>query len=368
MHEIVNQTVYEISHTIIDFLKQNQSELPVENKVFQSFVLQSVRYLSNVKNDKHSILQRDFLRSNLLPLEIAGKGIFKFTLDNGSDESKGFLSDPTIQITSTTGNFHALIIKISTRALDSYQKHKTIGTEVGVFQIGHVTNRLSVDIDLQVDYPELYAFKQKCIFQETPIIYILGAARQFPLLSETHARAVTWQKQSLDIIFHRAEENYANNIVFATGGWAGKIEGSLGVPRLGYLHALKSNKVILTTMPHCGAYDRHEDSTLEVFCGQEWGDDSPVLAKMSDGAFIVGAFGAWTKIEIKNLLIQNKPFVIIDCPESPQLLPGENLRRIEEEKGSYYIFRDATRAAEFLFGTIKEKNRKLEGQRNFDLN
>ena len=348
----MSKTIFEISDSIIHFLKENESELPIDEEAFQSFVRQAISYLSNIRDLSTPQLQRDFLRSNLLPLEVAGKGSFRFTLDHGSNAQRAKIYDPTIQITSTSGSFHAVIIKRSPNPLGKYEVQKTITSEVGTFQIGHVTNRLATNVNLRKEYPELYNFKQKCSSEGMPIIYMLGAARQFPLLSPKHAKAVEWQKDSLDRIFHISEARYGDKVVYGTGGWAGKIEGSMGVPRLGYLGAAKRNKIILTTMPHCGTYDRHENSTLEVFCGQEWGDDSPVLAKMCDGAFVFGSFGAWTRIEIQNLLIQKKPFVVLDNPEDTDLEFGEEVRKVETPRGYYYICRDIEDAANFLFDSV----------------
>lgn len=348
----MSKVIFEISEKIIDFLERNNAELPTDDSVFQSFTRQAVSYLANTTNLNTPQMRLDFLRSSLLPLEIAGKGSFKFVLDHGSNTLKTNSYYPTIQITSTSGDFHAIVIKLSPSPLKGCQSQTTIISDVGVLQIGHVTNRIVNDINLQDDYPELYEFKQACTAKGIPIVYILGAARQFPLLSPKHANAVKWQKDLLDVIFHLSEEQYGDEIVFGTGGWAGRIEGSMGVPRLGYLGAAERNKITLTTMPHCGTYDRHENSTLEVFCGQEWGDDSPILAKMCDGAFVFGSSGTWTQIEIENMLIQKKPLVVLDNPEDPILNTDETLRKIITAKGEYFIWKNIENAANFLFESM----------------
>ncbi len=331
---------------VIAFLRRTGSDLPVEDVNFRDFLIYSILYLLQHESYRSNHKRDAFLSDFLFPLEIAADGRFQFALDHAPGQT--FV--PTIQVTSTSPGFHGLVLQRSETALTSCCAHDTVPTAFGRLQIGQIKKRVATSVDLERLYPELYEFKQHCGEMGLPIVYFLGAARQFPCRNGSHARAVAWQRATLETVFAVSEARYGDGIVFGTGGWAGRIEGSLGVPRLAYLAAVERGRKLLTTIPQCGTYDMHEESTLEAICGEHWGDDSPVLAAMCDGAFVLGAHGTWTQIEIQNLARQNKPFVVLNPP------PDDDLERasaaVTSTPVSRPVFDDAGRAAQHLFDRI----------------
>ncbi|MGB9151709.1 MAG: hypothetical protein WCD70_01330, partial [Alphaproteobacteria bacterium] len=169
-----------------------------------------------------------------------------------------------------------------------------------------------------------------------------------------HTCATHNQTKAVDSIFSVIEDRLGDKVMIGMGGWAGAEEGSFGIPRISYLNAVTKRQPILATLPQSGILNRHESPTFEVFCGQEWGDDSAVLAAACDAAFVFSPYGTWTRIEIENLLAQNKPFVVIDNPENPRLSPDEKRKEITVSRGSYFIYTDAEDAAHHLLQKLGE--------------
>ncbi len=348
----MRRVVEEAVGRIIGFLSCTDSDLPIADRSFREFLVHSIVYILQHEAYSDGGRRQDFLSDFLFPLEIAAGGRFQFALDHAPWTESGQSHSPTIQVTSTSPGFHGLVLQRSDRPLASCCDHHAMETPFGTLQIGHIRNRVVDRVDLEHSHPELYTFKQWCLEHKVPIIYLLGSARQFPSSNGEHAKAVGWQKSALDRIFAVAEARYGDRIVFGTGGWAGRIEGSLGVPRLGYLAAIERGKKVLTTIPRCGSYDKHERSTLEAVCGEHWGDDSPVLATMCDGAFIFGTYGTWTKIEMQNLLKREKPFVVINAPDEAEPSSQRMRDRVTSGQGDYQVFGHADVAAHTLFDSI----------------
>lgn len=339
--------------TILDFLRHHKTELPTESQALDNFLDQALNYLSASETIKSFAAQKAHITGQLVPAEKAGYGSFSFVLEHNLDRDKGPTA-PTIQVSGTSGNFHALIIKQQDAPLDGYEYQKSLTLFGRPFQIGLATGRIRSDVNLAEEFPALHALKMGCQAESRPIIYFLGAARQFPNAERQSASVVANQTKSINTIFSAIECSFGDNVVIGTGGWAGTKEGSLGVPRIGYLHAVSTNRLILTTMPAVGAYDRHENPTLEVFCGEEWGDDSAILAAACDAAFVFSPYGTWTQIEVENLLAQNKPFVVIDDPQKALLSPEETVRQINVQRGSYAVYRNAEDAAKDLLQKLNE--------------
>ncbi len=338
---------------ILDFLRRNKTELPTESVALDNFIDQALRYLSASDTIKSIAAQKAHVTGQLMPAEKAACGSFSFVLEHNVDHDKGPTA-PTIQVSGTSGNFHALIIKQQSVPLDGYEYQQPITLFGRQYQMGLATGRIRSDVDLAQEFPALHTLKVGCQAERRPIIYFLGAARQFPNAERQSARVVANQTKAINTIFSAIEDSFGDNVVIGTGGWAGTKEGSLGVPRIGYLHAVSTNRLILTTMPHVGAYDRHENPTLEVFCGEEWGDDSAILAAACDAAFVFSPYGTWTQIEVENLLAQNKPFVVIDDPKNALLQPTERKRQVDVQRGTYFVYRNADDAANDLLQKLNE--------------
>lgn len=332
---------------LLEFLRQHKIELPTGTKALENFIDQALKYLSASDTIKSFAEQKAIITGQLVPAEKAAKGSFSFVLEHNLDADKGPAA-PTIQVSGTSGNFHALVIKCQNEPLDGYEHQRPLTIFGKQYQIGLATDRIRAHVDLAAEFPTLHTLKTGCKAEGRPILYFLGAARQFPNAESPRASVVKRQTKAINTVFSVIEDCFGENAVIGTGGWAGTKEGSLGVPRIGYLHAVTTNRLILTTMPRVGAYDRHENPTLEVFCGQEWGDDSAVLAAACDAAFIFSPYGTWTQIEVENLLSQKKPFVVIDDPAHSQLDEGERRKKVETQRGSYYVYASAEDAAKDL--------------------
>ncbi len=338
--------------TIMNLLGQSNIELPNEGGALETFLDRALEYLAASHAIGSVAEQKAYILSRLVPAEKASKGKFSFVLEHNIDPQKGS-TVPTIQVSGTSGNYHALIIKRQDTLLKGYKCQQQLKIAGNLCQVGFATSRIRADVDLAREFPTLDSLKKGCRMEGRPIIYFLGAARRFPDGGE-QASAIKGQVKAVNAIFDTLESAFGNNVIIGTGGWAGTKEGSLGIPRIGYLHAVSTNQLILTTMPRVGAYDRHENPTLEVFCGQEWGDDSAVLAATCDAAFVFRPHGTWTQIEVENLLAQDKPFVVIDDPKNSQLRSDENKKRISTQGGDYFVYRHPKTAANDLLRKLSE--------------
>ena len=348
MNEQFKQTIA----TIMNLLGQSNIELPNEGGALETFLDRAFEYLAVSDRINTVAEQRAYILSRLIPAEKASKGKFSFVLEHNIDPQKGS-TIPTIQISGTNGSYHALIIKKQNAPLKGYECQQTLQIVGQTYQVGFATDRIRVDVDLAKEFPSLDSLKKGCRLEGRPIIYFLGAARRSADGGE-QASVINGQIKAVNAIFETLDAAFGDNVIIGTGGWAGTKEGSLGIPRIGYLHAVSTNQLILTTMPRVGAYDRHENPTLEVFCGQEWGDDSAVLAATCDAAFVFRPHGTWTQIEVENLLVQNKPFVMIDDPQNSQLKPDENKKRVVTQKGDFFVYRHPRAAANDLLRKLGE--------------
>ena len=347
----INHTPYLVSK-ISDFIKNTGSELPIQDAKFAAFLRYAVPFVMDGRYRSNDIRELNYIERYLIPLEASAMGRFHFVFDSFQVQSEGNYY-PTMQVSTNFADYDALIMQRSDLPLPGCNLCTSVPTPEGTLQLGQLRNRIPDSIDLKAGYPELHAFKDACSSNGIPIIYLLGAARQFPARNSKHAQAVAWQSAALEQIFKVSEERHGDGVVFGTGGWAGTHEKSLGVPRLGYLAARERGLQILTTIPRCGAYDMHEHSTLEVVCGEYWGDDSPVLAAMSDGAFVFGSYGNWTEIEIQNLRRQDKPFVVLENPDAPlqAKYPWQYQGNTRSRRSA--VFSDPAAAAHQLFDEME---------------
>lgn len=348
----MNEQFQQAIATIMNLLGQSKIELSNEGGALEMFLDRALEYLAASDRIRSVAEQKAYILSRLVPAERASKGKFSFVLEHNIDPQKGS-TIPTIQISGTDGNYHALIIKRQDLPLRGHAEQNTLQIAGSIYQIGVATDRIRANVDLAKEFPSLDSLKKGCQLEGRPIIYFLGAARRFPDGGE-QASLIEGQIQAVNDIFETLDSAFGDNVIIGTGGWAGTNEGSLGIPRIGYLHAVSTNQLILTTMPRVGAYDRHENPTLEVFCGQEWGDDSSVLAATCDAAFVFRPHGTWTQIEVENLLAQNKPFVVIDDPKNSQLRPDENKKRVKTQRGNFHVYRHPRAAANDLLRKLGE--------------
>ena len=336
---------------ILAFIKGHGAELPAESSALSDFIDQAIHYLAVSETLESFAAQKAIITGQLVPAEKAAQGEFSFVLEHNLDPAKGPTA-PTLQISGTDGNFHALIIKRQNDPLEGYERQQPLQILGRGYQIGLAINRVRSSVDLAAEFPVLHTLKAGCRSEGKPILYFLGSVRQFPNVANSNASAIESRAKAIEAVFSVIGNCLGDNVVIGTGGWAGTQEGSLGVPRISYLHATSAKQRILTTMPHVGAYDRHENPTFEVFCGQEWGDDSATLAAACDAAFVFSPYGTWTRIEVENLLAQKKPFVVIDDPAKRQLSSGEMKREVAVGRGCYSIYADPEDAARDLLQKI----------------
>lgn len=145
---------------------------------------------------------------------------------------------------------------------------------------------------------------------------------------------------------------------FVNGGWAGKDEGSTGVPFISALFGSladkqQQQKESVTIMPKGGAYDRVEgidpDNYYEV--PGTWGDDSKYLIGYSSSLMVFEPYGFWTGIELNNAMAQGKPIAVIT--QEPLANETDSRRGYQEvqvdlkegKKGSYRRYTDGAQAA-----------------------
>ena len=100
------------------------------------------------------------------------------------------------------------------------------------------------------------------------------------------------------------------------GGKEGEIaEGPVGITRLAYQKAKYNFKIPAgSIICEAGMSDKHSNPSFELIYGKNWGDDTPALAHFSDAAVFCAPFGAWTEIEILNLVKIGKPACIYFDP------------------------------------------------------
>lgn len=338
----------------MDPLLTSRTHLDSEDPALKSLISRAIIYLSHAGDINSVAQQKEFLNHSLIPIEKASSGKYSFVLEHDISQPIDQVT-PTIQISTTSGRFHALVIRRQDKPLEGYDASMSIDVDGVPLQVAIAKERVKSHVDLEREFPQLHHFRQECAASKTPIVYFLGGTRQFLDSSPERAAAILEQTRGLDQIFSQLERDFGNNIVIGTGGWAGTREKSLGIPRMGYLRARASGAMTLTTMPHTGKYDRHRHTSYEVFCGEEWGDDSAALAATCDAAVLFRPFGTWTNIELANLQAQDKLVAVVDNPRQPVLAAGENRRRILTEHGSYWLFAHTNDAAQFIIRGLQQR-------------
>lgn len=338
---------------VVNLLSEQKSMLPCKNQYFYTFLGQAVDHL--FENARISASTSPNLYPiNLLHAELPYRESIRFVYDNGFclPDVGGY--DPTIQIVATEYPFHGLLLKANSRAFESLDRQYVIQHEMNI-SAACITDRIQAEREVNITDPNIAALKSEARRCYAPIIYILGAARQFPRHSELHTEMSLWQQECIAYTLDQMLRKFGNRSVVGTGGWAGTREASLGVPRLGFLEAKKREMLTLSTLPRCGAYDRHEGPTFEAFCGNEWGDDAPAIAQVCDAAIVFGAIGPWTKIELLNLLYREKPFVLLEHHSCSSSNTKDILFKSEFKKNQYLVTRSKTEAAEWLlhFATVQ---------------
>jgi hypothetical protein len=356
--------INQATRSILSFITQNDAELNQQNPALEALIHNAVHYLEHADQFNSIARQKVFLNEVLIPLEKATNGEYSFVLEHDISGGAG-AGPPSVQISSSSGKFHALVIKRQAKPLEGYTVAQTLEVDGVPLQIAIAKDRVRSHVDLKKEFPDLHELKKECRDSATPVVYFLGSTRQFLESSHEKAQEILAQTQGLDRIFGQLEEMFGNNIVIGTGGWAGTREKSFGIPRMGYLRARAAGALTLATMPHIGKYDRHQNNNYEVFCGDEWGDDSATLAAVCDAAVIFRPFGTWTNIELANLQAQHKLIAVVDNPKSRVLHDGEAQREITTEYGSYQLFGSAADAAQYIGKELQKRGFKKAAPFNF---
>lgn len=171
-----------------------------------------------------------------------------------------------------------------------------------------------------------------------PVIAVLGKARIGT--PKDIVRAIEIGSKAMDHLY-RARET-----AFLTGGYKGAIDDVYGYTRIGYERAKDLGAYTLVVMPEAGRKDSHKYVDVKDFVGKMWGDDTPALAGITDGAMIFAPYGSWTKIEIDTLLHYEKPVVIINPNQE------NRVETVNSKIGSVKSYRIPEEAAQALLEAL----------------
>jgi hypothetical protein len=298
---------------------------------------------------------------------------WRFVFDTPYANGK-YTGDPLIQICSGSPDYHRFVMTFTPSGVP-------VAFDVScVTAIPHLMEVKSERGDLTL--AERKAQDEEYFIQR---IAFLGAARLFihkDNPSKDHVELVKFveeQSQRFLDVFEHAHPNLAKNepvnrFRFVNGGWAGKMEGSTGLPMISKLFGTvaeaedKSAKRPVTVMPSGGAYDRVEGTkSFNYFeVPGSWGDDSKYLIGYSSAAVAFAPYGFWTEIELRNAIAQGKPTIVIadesklDKLKLPADISKVSLQKLakgeikylevpvdlpEGKKGNYRIYTDGKWAA-----------------------
>ncbi|MGB9152223.1 MAG: hypothetical protein WCD70_03950, partial [Alphaproteobacteria bacterium] len=126
---------------ILAFIKGHAIELPADSPALSNFLDEALDYLSVSENLNSFAAQKAIITGQLIPAEKAALGGFSFVLEHNLDPVKG-PTTPTIQVSGTQGNFHALIIKQQDAPLDGYARQQSLQIFGRSYQIGIAADRV----------------------------------------------------------------------------------------------------------------------------------------------------------------------------------------------------------------------------------
>jgi hypothetical protein len=172
--------------------------------------------------------------------------------------------------------------------------------------------------------PELVeAIRAKMLEQGRPVLLILGPARKKIFTDEkpyspTSRDAPIRQRNELYLLMRLVLEGAMAAFfdarvqpALAEGGWSGVIEAEFGAPMLAYQLAIAHDLIVFQFMPKDGEYNSNQQPTVHRIAGLAWGDDSPTLIAIGDAAIVFQPAGAWTDVEIENLVASDKPIAFV---------------------------------------------------------
>ena len=275
--------------------------------------------------------------------------VFDTPIANGT-----YVGDPVVQICSGEPDYHRLVMTFTSAEVTSTFDINCIDPNPNLSTViskNSGPDNLSMYALDQINTPIVDLGMRKQQDEEAGIqrIAILGAARVFSHGEQANPNHIALTKHVqrqcnlfLDVfedIDNRAsspDEEPTSPFRTVNGGWAGKLEGSTGLPLISNLVGQIENKKFkrepITIMPSSGAYDRVEgvgDANYFEVPGT-WGDDSKYLVGFCSAAIIFEPYGFWTGIELTNAVAQGKPVVVIRGPGTPSqameqidvMLPG----------------------------------------------
>ena len=171
-----------------------------------------------------------------------------------------------------------------------------------------------------------------------PVIAILGKARIGT--PERVVQAIKTGTRAMDHLFQNRE------VAFLTGGYKGALDDVYGYTRIGYDRAKDLGAYTLVVMPEAGDEDSHKYVDAKDIVGKMWGDDTPALAGITDGAVVFAGYGSWTKVEVETLLYLKKPVVIINPAQK------DSIAIVNFKFGSVKSFRQPEDAVQALLKSI----------------
>ncbi len=195
-----------------------------------------------------------------------------------------------------------------------------------------------VTYDLEKVAPKSNHLKKALNSHGIPVIAVLGKARIGS--TESILTAIKTGVAAMDSLFAQREISYL------TGGYKGVNDNVYGYTRIGYERAKDLGTYSLVVMPEAGGADSHKDADAKDMVGMMWGDDTPALAGIADGAMMFAWYGSWSQIEIDTLLYQNKPIVIVNPYQQ------QDVETVEGKKGSVTSYRDPKVAAKALLDML----------------
>ena len=310
---MINKKTEEARNAILAFLRESKIDLPASAEL-ANFIDHGLQYLSIGQKLESFAAQDAMVRGQLVPS--GKKDDFVFSLAHDVTRKDAPM---TLQISATSGDFHALVIKQNCGHLEGYERQRPFSFERKNYRMGVTTERIRSDVDLAGEHPVLHTLKKGCAAEGMPVIYVLGDTRR--------------QAKAVAAALAAVEERFGEKMMIGIDARTESRESAFGAPRISL---------------QAGGAAQREKSSFEVSCAREWGDDTPVLAAASDGALVFRPYDIWTRIVVENLLAQKKPFAVVDNAAKALLPGGETQREIASPRGSYVVYADAADAAHAL--------------------
>ena len=298
---------------------------------------------------------------------------WRYVFDAPMSEGQ-YINNPIIQLCSGAPAYDRILFEFTSDGVQINFDNTSVTADPDLTKIKCGQDRLTLDERRQQD-------EQKNIQR----IAILGAARIFihgdkpnPAHIELTKRVEIQLNRFFDVFEHANSHHHLNirhepRTRFRTvnGGWAGKEEGSTGLPAICKMFGEVADQTMarkpVTVMPSGGAYDRVEGVYAHNYyeVPGTWGDDSKYLIGYSSAALIFEPYGFWTEIELRNAVAQGKPTAVItqnmeqtcerlkiewtdedkrhapNYKEASVLLPNKSI-------GYYRIYQDAALAAVWM--------------------